>query len=133
MVPYMVLARDRPYMVLGLYEGNLEDLVEESVGDAAAFEASFKALKSKRKEAEKLPSFERVDCLTVSLAPLKAALTLTLTLSLTLTLALTLTLTLALAPKLALALTLALTLIPDPGPIPNSHQVAAGSLGRGSA
>ena len=98
MVPYMVLARDRPYMVLGLYEGNLEDLVEESVGDAAAFEASFKALKSKRKEAEKLPSFERVDCLTVSLAPLKAALTLTLTLtlSLTLTLALTLTLTLTL-------------------------------------
>ena len=34
-----LLARYRPYMVLGLYEGNLEDLVEENVGDAAAFEA----------------------------------------------------------------------------------------------
>ena len=33
----------------------------------------FKAIKAKRKEAEKLPHFERVDCLTVSLAPFKAA------------------------------------------------------------
>ena len=60
--------------------------------DAAAFEASFKALKEKRKEAEKkLPSFEKVDCLTLTLT-----LTLiptpppTLTPSLTLTLPLTL-------------------------------------------
>ena len=70
-----LLSRYRPYMVLGLYEGNLDDLVEEHVCDAAAFEASFKALKEQRKAAEKkLPSFEKVDCLTVSLAPLKAAL-----------------------------------------------------------
>lgn len=37
-------------------------------------QASFKALKARRKAAEKLPSTEKVDCLTVSLAPLKAAL-----------------------------------------------------------
>ena len=69
-----VLASYKPYLVLGLYEGSLDDLVEEHCTEASAFEASFKALKAKRKEAEKLPNFEKVDCLTVSLAPLKAAL-----------------------------------------------------------
>ena len=69
-----VIARYKPYLILGLFEGSLDDLVEEQCTEASAFEASFKALKAKRKEAEKLPNFEKVDCLTVSLAPLKAAL-----------------------------------------------------------
>ena len=40
--------------------------------DAAAYEANFKAIKSKRKEVEKLVHFERVGCISMSLAPFKA-------------------------------------------------------------
>ena len=68
-----LVGRYKPYVSLGMYEGSLDDLVESSVTEAAHFEANFKAIKAKRKEAEKLPHFERVDCLTVSLAPFKAA------------------------------------------------------------
>ena len=69
-----LIARYRPYVTIGMYQGNIDDLIEEKFTDGAQFDASFKALKAKRKEAEKLPSFERVDCITVSLAPFKAAL-----------------------------------------------------------
>ena len=56
------------------YEGSLDDLIEKSLTDASEFDANLKTLKVKRKEAEKLPQLERVDCVTVSLAPFKAAL-----------------------------------------------------------
>ena len=36
-------------------------------------QANFKAIKAKRKEVEKLPHFERVGCISMSLAPFKAA------------------------------------------------------------
>ena len=37
-------------------------------------DAAYKQLKVRRKEAEKLPNYEKVDCVNVSLGPLKAAL-----------------------------------------------------------
>jgi hypothetical protein len=58
---------------LGLYEGSLDDLIEERVTSAAEYDLAYKGLRQRRKEAEKLPNFERVDCVHVSLAPLKAA------------------------------------------------------------
>lgn len=68
------LARYKTWMTLGLYEGSLDDLVEAHCTDATAFEMNMKVLKQKRKDADKLPSFIKVDCITVSLAPFKAAL-----------------------------------------------------------
>lgn len=55
-----LLPRYKPYVSLGMYPGNLDDLVEENMKEAAMYEASFKALKARRKEAEKLPAFEKV-------------------------------------------------------------------------
>ena len=69
-----MIARYRPHCLLGAYEGNLDDLVEETCVHPSQYDASFKTLRVKRKEVEKLPSFEKVDCITVSLAPLKSAL-----------------------------------------------------------
>ena len=68
-----VVRKYKPHAQLGMYEGNLEDLVEEHVTEAAQYEANFKAIKAKRKEVEKLPHFERVGCISMSLAPFKAA------------------------------------------------------------
>ena len=69
-----VLLKYRKYVVLGMYDGSLEDLVEERVSEAAEYDAAYKNLRQRRKEAEKLPNFQKVDCVNVSLAPLKAAL-----------------------------------------------------------
>ena len=69
-----MLLKYRKYVTLGMYEGSLEDLVEERVSEAAEYDAVYKQLRQKRKEAEKLPNFQKVDCVNVSLAPLKAAL-----------------------------------------------------------
>jgi hypothetical protein len=44
------------------------------VREAPEYDAAYKQLKVKRKEAEKLPNYEKVDCVNVSLGPLKAAL-----------------------------------------------------------
>ena len=89
--------RYRPWVAIGLHEGSLDDLVDACATEAADFEANFKVLrakrkeasrdhptphtpplppqvlKAKRKEAEKLPATEKVDCITVNLAPFKAA------------------------------------------------------------
>ena len=89
--------RYRPWVAIGLHEGSLDDLVDSCATEAADFEANFKVLnakrkeasrdhptphtpplplqvlKAKRKEAEKLPATEKVDCITVNLAPFKAA------------------------------------------------------------
>ena len=69
-----VVATYQPYCLLGMYEGNLDDLVEEQVKDASDYDNAYKGLRQRRKEAEKLPNFEKVDCLNISLAPLKSAL-----------------------------------------------------------
>ena len=64
----------KPHMALGMYEGELDTLVEEHVTTAADYDAAYKGLRQRRKEAEKLPNFEKVDCINVSLAPLKSTL-----------------------------------------------------------
>ena len=92
-----LIAKYRPWVAIGLHEGSLDDLVDACATEAADFEANFKVLnakrkeasrdhptphtpplppqvlKAKRKEAEKLPATEKVDCITVNLAPFKAA------------------------------------------------------------
>ena len=92
-----LIAKYRPWVAIGLHEGSLDDLVDACATEAADFEANFKVLKTKRKEAsrdhpaphtqpfppqvlkakrkeaEKLPATEKVDCITVNLAPFKAA------------------------------------------------------------
>ena len=55
-----LVVRYQPHVQLGMYDGTLEDLVEENVTEPADYEANFKAIKAKRKEAEKLPHFEKV-------------------------------------------------------------------------
>ena len=57
-----------------MYEGSLDDLVEERVTEATEYDAAYKQLRVRRKEAEKLPNSEKVDCINVNLAPLKNAL-----------------------------------------------------------
>ncbi len=62
-----LIAKYRPWVAIGLHEGSLDDLVDACATEAADFEANFKVLKAKRKEAEKLPATEKVDCITVNL------------------------------------------------------------------
>ena len=63
-----LIAKYRPWVAIGLHEGSLDDLVDACATEAADFEANFKVLKAKRKEVEKLPATEKVDCITVNLA-----------------------------------------------------------------
>ncbi|KAJ1446203.1 dynein heavy chain and region D6 of dynein motor-domain-containing protein [Pelagophyceae sp. CCMP2097] len=53
---------------------DLEALLEQHCTAAQQYEANFRALKAKRREADKFPDFVKVDCIRVSLAPLKAGL-----------------------------------------------------------
>ena len=69
-----VVAKYRHWVALGELDEGLEELIEERLTEAAHYEANFKALKQRRREAEKLPLTEKVDCVHVSLAPFKAAL-----------------------------------------------------------
>ena len=69
-----VIVKFRPFVTIGMYDGSLDDLVEERVTDAGEYDAAYKQLRQRRKEAEKLPNTEKVDCINVSLGPLKAAL-----------------------------------------------------------
>jgi dynein heavy chain 2 len=66
------LTHFKDHVVLGTID--LDELVETAVTDVADFEANFKAVKAKGRESEKLPSVIRVDCVTVSTAPVKAAI-----------------------------------------------------------
>jgi len=61
-------------MLLGEYGDRIDDMIEERLTEASHFEANFKVLKQKRKEAEKLPNSEKVGCINVSLTPFKSAL-----------------------------------------------------------
>ena len=63
----------QPWTVLG----NIDDLdayVDTHVTEVPHYDANFRMLKSKKKEAEKLPDFTRIDCVRISLAPFKATL-----------------------------------------------------------
>ncbi|CAM9144794.1 unnamed protein product [Heterosigma akashiwo] len=59
------------WVVLGMVD--LDAYVEESVEEVSDFDINFKMLKLKKKEAEKLPDFSKIDCITVHMGPLKAA------------------------------------------------------------
>jgi dynein heavy chain 2 len=57
--------------------GSIPDLdvfVEANVTTTDEFSANFKELRVRRKECDKLPDFEKIDCCTVSLMPFKAYL-----------------------------------------------------------
>ena len=69
-----LVAKYRPHCVLGMYEHSLEDLVEETVTEPKEYDDAYKQLRQRRKEVEKLPNSEKVDCVNVNLAPLKSAI-----------------------------------------------------------
>lgn len=66
------LTHFKDHVVLGSID--VDDLVESTVTDVADWEHNFKAVKAKGRESEKLPSVIRVDCVTVSTTPVKAAI-----------------------------------------------------------
>jgi len=47
-------------MLLGEHGETVDEMIETQLTEAAHYEANFKLLKQKRKEAEKLPSSEKV-------------------------------------------------------------------------
>jgi dynein heavy chain 2 len=52
---------------------NLDDYVQENLHEVADYETNFKMLKNRGREAEKLPYEKKVDCITLSFAPVKAS------------------------------------------------------------
>ncbi|XP_037123246.1 cytoplasmic dynein 2 heavy chain 1 isoform X1 [Syngnathus acus] len=62
----------KEWVVLG--QVDLEKLVEKHLTSVQDWERNFKALKARGKESERLPSQEKVDCVTVNCEPLKAAI-----------------------------------------------------------
>ncbi len=52
---------------------DIDAFVEQNVTSVADWDANFKMLKLRRKESEKLPDFQKVDCVSVSFAPFKAS------------------------------------------------------------
>ncbi|XP_064157010.1 dynein cytoplasmic 2 heavy chain 1 isoform X2 [Anguilla rostrata] len=68
----LLLVQDKfkEWVVLG--QVDLEALVERHVHTVQDWERNFKALKVRGKESERLPSTEKVDCITVNCDPVKA-------------------------------------------------------------
>ncbi|XP_054598719.1 cytoplasmic dynein 2 heavy chain 1 isoform X1 [Nothobranchius furzeri] len=62
----------KEWVVLG--QVDLEKLVEKHLSSVQDWERNFKALKVKGKESERLPSQEKVDCITVNCEPVKATI-----------------------------------------------------------
>ncbi|KAM9359311.1 cytoplasmic dynein 2 heavy chain 1 isoform 6-T6 [Symphorus nematophorus] len=62
----------KEWVVLG--QVDLEKLVEKHLNSVQDWERNFKALKARGKESERLPSQEKVDCITVSCEPVKAVI-----------------------------------------------------------
>ncbi|XP_056229968.1 cytoplasmic dynein 2 heavy chain 1 isoform X2 [Seriola aureovittata] len=60
----------KEWVVLG--QVDLEKLVEKHLNSVQDWERNFKALKARGKESERLPSQEKVDCITVNCEPVKA-------------------------------------------------------------
>jgi dynein heavy chain 2 len=61
------------WMVLGAV-ADLDAFVEEHVKTVEDWDQNFKGLKAKRKDAEKIPDFSKIDCINVSAAPFKSVL-----------------------------------------------------------
>ena len=68
-----VLQRYAPLVRLGQVP-DLDLYVEQNVNRPEEYVANFKVLKSKRRDIDKLPDLEKVDCCTVSLTPFKGYL-----------------------------------------------------------
>ncbi|XP_041658498.1 cytoplasmic dynein 2 heavy chain 1 isoform X2 [Cheilinus undulatus] len=62
----------KEWVVLG--QVDLERLVEKHLSSVQDWERNFKALKARGKESERLPSQEKVDCITVNCEPVKAVI-----------------------------------------------------------
>uniref|UniRef100_A0AAQ5YAS5 Dynein heavy chain tail domain-containing protein n=1 Tax=Amphiprion ocellaris TaxID=80972 RepID=A0AAQ5YAS5_AMPOC len=62
----------KEWVVLG--QVDLEKLVEKHLSSVQDWERNFKALKARGKESERLPSQEKVDCITVNCEPVKAVI-----------------------------------------------------------
>ncbi|XP_061923239.1 dynein cytoplasmic 2 heavy chain 1 isoform X1 [Entelurus aequoreus] len=62
----------KDWVVLG--QVDLEKLLVQHLTSVQDWEANFKALKARGKESERLPSQEKVDCITVNCEPLKTAI-----------------------------------------------------------
>lgn len=67
-----VLDMFKDWVILGTV--NLDEFVEDALYDVADWELNFRILKQKGKDAELLPSAIQVDCISVSTAPVKAAI-----------------------------------------------------------
>ncbi|GMT29041.1 hypothetical protein PFISCL1PPCAC_20338, partial [Pristionchus fissidentatus] len=59
---------------IALGQVDIESLIEENFKKASDWERHFKALKTKGREAERLPTEIRFDCIIVSTAPLKSTI-----------------------------------------------------------
>ncbi|KAL1260293.1 hypothetical protein QQF64_008120, partial [Cirrhinus molitorella] len=66
-----VLDKFKDWVVLG--QVDVDVLVEKHLHSAQDWERNFKALKAKGKEAERLPSTEKVDCITVNCEPVRVS------------------------------------------------------------
>ncbi|VDP94768.1 unnamed protein product [Echinostoma caproni] len=62
----------REWVVLGHL--NLDDLVDSHCRELVDFERNFKGLKTRGRDAEKLPNEIRIDCITVNCVPIKMAI-----------------------------------------------------------
>ncbi|KAJ3116477.1 Cytoplasmic dynein 2 heavy chain 1 [Phlyctochytrium bullatum] len=62
----------KDWVILGTV--NLETFIEEALSDVYDWEMNFRMLKVKGKEAEQLPAVIKVDCITISTAPVKATI-----------------------------------------------------------
>ncbi|KAK5608849.1 Cytoplasmic dynein 2 heavy chain 1 [Crenichthys baileyi] len=62
----------KEWVVLG--QVDLEKLVEKHLTSVQDWERNFKALKARGKESERLPSQEKVDCITVNCEPVKSTI-----------------------------------------------------------
>nr|XP_023648221.1 cytoplasmic dynein 2 heavy chain 1 isoform X1 [Paramormyrops kingsleyae]XP_023648222.1 cytoplasmic dynein 2 heavy chain 1 isoform X1 [Paramormyrops kingsleyae] len=62
----------KEWVVLG--QVDIDGLVQKHLHTMHDWERNFKALKTRGKESERLPSTERVDCLTINCEPVKAAI-----------------------------------------------------------
>ena len=67
-----LLARYADWALLGQVE--LDSYLEANVKTSDEYVANFKTMRSKRKDIDKLPDIEKIDCITVSLAPFKTFL-----------------------------------------------------------
>jgi dynein heavy chain 2 len=62
----------KEWLILGNVD--LDAFVDEAISDVADWEMNFRVLKQRGKDAEQLPSSIKVDCITISTVPVKAAI-----------------------------------------------------------